>query len=161
MFRLLLVFLTMYILLSPSINCFSTTNNIQDDTTFSSLNTVVNSSASYNNTSVAVEGYYIQSFEQTILANDIVENPDGSFFASGSQIWLYWGITRPIELIEQTLKEYVLRGGSPPMKYGRVRVLGVFRSGKNFGHLGQYNNSITVQKIYFLHDHKWIPAVNN
>lgn len=122
---------------------------------FHPLGTILNHSKRHNNTRIAIEGYYIEGFEEVILSEEIVVNHDGSFFAKGNKVWVSWICPRPAELLVKHLKTFSLRQGFPPMLYGKVRIIGTFKTGGGFGHLGEYPYVIWIQEVYLVTDDGW------
>lgn len=123
---------------------------------FSSLDALLNSKNCPKQCYVSVEGFYIESFEENIFVNDIVENRDGSFFAEGEIAWISWGVKRPGKQLSQNLKTYQPVTDEEPVRFGKVRVIGAFSKGGEFGHLGQYQNLLVIKEIYLFATGQWL-----
>lgn len=150
-----LIFLLVYVLSSSLaiISCNASSeaqkNITEENSPPLQLKQLAESISYYNGKDVFVEAFYIEGFEYTVLANNVVEKKDGRFYTDGIEFWVSWGKSRPANLIRRFSKESVVIPGLPPTRYARVLAMGQFQASGGFGHLGQYEYSFIIKEIRF------------
>ena len=102
--------------------------------------------------SISIEGFYFQGFEVVVLSEKLEQSgyAPGHLAPKGTMIWIEGGI--PGEVYDRLYQQQMM---GPLERYGRVRVVGRFEYGGEYGHLGAYISQIAPSEVELL---LWSPS---
>ena len=105
----------------------------------------------YNGDVVTVSGYYFHGWETVLLCEGLKYSglAEGHIGPDGEIMWVEGGL--PLEVYENL---YVQSDMGPEERYGKIRVIGKFETGGQYGHMGAHRSQITPQEVELL---PWSP----
>ncbi len=118
-----------------------------------SFRELVSQPALYSGKTVTVDGIYVNGWEWTFLAGDITFTGSGDtkeIKPVGEAIW-FSGFLPP-GIRENLYEHYSL--ATDTVKYGKLRVTGIFETEGKYGNMNAYKYRITVEKVELL---DWTP----
>jgi hypothetical protein len=107
----------------------------------------------YNGQTVNTEGIYIKGWEWSLLAESVVYQSSGAnpgLSSIGQVIWFNGGL--PVEEYEKIHSEDT--PGAGRQYYCKVKIIGKFEYGGQYGNMGASKSQITTSKIEIV---EWIP----
>jgi beta-lactamase superfamily II metal-dependent hydrolase len=98
----------------------------------------------FNGKDIVIEGYYYQGFETIVLSEklDYSNYAPGHLNPKGGMLWIEGGV--PKEVYDNAHQQQMM---GPLERYAKVRIIGQFEYGGEYGHLGQYEYQIVPSEV--------------
>ena len=107
--------------------------------------------AQYDGRYLTIEGFYFKGFEIIVLSEELEYSgqAEGHVVPKGRMVWIEGGI--PEEVYGKLYQQQMM---GPSERYGKVRVIGIFEYGAEYGHLGAYTSQLVPLEAELL---PWSP----
>jgi hypothetical protein len=105
----------------------------------------------YSGKQIVIEGFIFHGWEVVVLCERLEPSgyAAGHLTPGGSMIWIEGGI--PQDVYEALYKQEMM---GPEERFGKIRVLGLYENGGEYGHLGGYSSQIVPTEVDML---QWSP----
>jgi hypothetical protein len=105
----------------------------------------------YSGEQIVIEGFYFHGWEVIVLCERLEPSgyAEGHLTPGGAMIWVEGGI--PQDVYEALYRQEMM---GPEERFGKVRVLGRYEYGGEYGHLGGYSSQIVPSEVDML---QWSP----